>query len=156
MVVMECPALGCVRAGGAVAANFDSRVVGMKAFRGFPALQALAQDEICELIDLSAAAADCEGGQSRPVIVRPVAGNKGIQALQPVRQTLLTQLFEGPVNLQRGLYAFGPESVENVIGAERAGRFCEPLKDELLISRQFRKIGHFGLRSGLSAIRVCG
>lgn len=114
------------RAGGAEAANFNRGLFRLELAVLHPALQAVVDFMIVEFRHLPAGFAD--GESHRAMVVRAAlslrmgAGDKGVEALKPVYETKLHQLFQRPVNLQRRTKTLIPQLVEDHIGAERLMR----------------------------------
>ena len=77
-----------------------------------------------------------KAGGGTLMTMRLGTADEGIERFQPVRQTLIHELVEGPVDLQRRAQAIGPQLVENVIGAERGFRMVERPQHQPLVARQ--------------------
>ena len=63
------------------------------------------------------------------------AADEGVERFQPVRQSLLDQLFERPIDLQRRPQPVIAQPVENVIGRERRIRAVERPQHQILVAR---------------------
>ena len=76
-----------------------------------------------------------------------LAGNKGIQAFNPVNRTGFNKFRQGPVDLQRRPQPLLPERVKNVIGASRLSGGIEIIEDEVLVSGSAHRMGpiHTGI-----------
>jgi hypothetical protein len=94
---------------------------------------------IMELRDLTTAFAYGKAGQSVPVtgaiVIHMRAGNKGIDAFEPVNDTAFHQLIERPVDLQGRPEPVIPQAVKDRIGAQRSIRLCQGFKNQCLIFR---------------------
>ena len=72
------------------------------------------------------------------IAVRMLAGDKGVEAFQPVDETQFQQLVEGAVDLQRRADAVVAQAIQDGIGAQRAIRIGQRPVDQPLVFCQRR------------------
>src|SRR5690606_25731857 len=105
----------------AKAAQLDRGPLGCEAVLVGPIGKPLLDDLVRELVNVSAAGADRERrGAAGPLMpLGTGAADEGVDGFEPVRESLLDQLFERAIDLERRAQALAAKAVEDVVGRER-------------------------------------
>ena len=129
----------------AQAMNFDRGGSDLEAAAPGVLDQGVLDFRIVEFIDLAAGFADLERRDAGMDLSMPgMTTDEGVHAFQAVHPSVLQELVERAIDLQRSLQAVAAQAIEDAVGAERLpGRFQHP-ENETLVPRQLQimRMGH--------------
>lgn len=121
------------------ATQFKRRFARLEATLDAPGADEILDSRIGKFRHLSALIADGKSNQAMLMTLRVRAGDEGIQAFETVYHSVIKQLFQSTINLQRSAKTVIAKLIEDRIGTEGPIRLGQHIKNERLIAGQIMR-----------------